>query len=134
MSAERSVAPRGLSPITPFLAVSDPGAALDFYRRAFGAEEADRTEHDGKVFHATMRIEGAAVELGRHGSRTADGVAELPSVGVHLYVRDVDAVLERATAAGARTMVPIADQPYGDREVTLADPFGVVWYVATHKD
>jgi hypothetical protein len=60
--------------------------------------------------------------MGQHGDRTDADVLDLPPVGVHLYVEDVDAVLAKATAAGSRVLVPIMDQPYGDREVRIADP------------
>lgn len=131
MTTTTTYIPKGLSAVTPYLLVSDVDAALEFYKRAFGAEQLERYAEGGRAIHAKIRIDRAAVELGRHGTRTADDVSGLPSVGMHLYVPDVDAVLERATAAGARAEGPATDQPYGDREATITDPFGVVWFVAT---
>lgn len=124
--------PAGLAAVTPYLLVSDVSNAIDFYRDVFDAEEVMRHEEAGRVLHAKLRIGDSPVELGRHGTRKADDVADLPSVGVHLYVQDVDAVLDKATGAGSRILVPVSVQPYGDREVTIVDPFGVVWFVATH--
>jgi PhnB protein len=124
--------PAGLRAVTPYLLVRDPVAAMDFYSDVFDASELMRHEEAGKVVHAKLRIGDAVVEMGQHGERTGADVADLPPVGVHLYVEDVDAVLAKASAAGARILVPIMDQPYGDREVSIADPFGVTWFVATH--
>jgi PhnB protein len=124
--------PTGLAAVTPYLLVSDAPAAIEFYCQVFGAEEIMRHDEGGQTVHAKLTIDGAVVELGQHGTRTADDVPDLPPVGVHLYVKDVDAVHDKAVAAGSRVLHPIMDQPYGDREVSLADPFGVVWFVATH--
>lgn len=124
--------PAGLTAVTPYLLVPDGAGAIDFYQTVFGATEIMRHEEGGQVVHAKLRIADAPIELGQYDDRPSTEVAELPGVGLHLYVEDVDSVLEKATAAGGRTLVPIQDQPYGDREVTVADPFGVVWFVATH--
>lgn len=124
--------PTGLNAVTPYLLLRDPIAAIDFYTGVFDATEVMRHEEGGHVVHAKMRIGGSVVEIGQHGDRTDADVLDLPPVGVHLYVEDVDAVLAKATAAGARVLMPIMDQPYGDREVSIADPFGIVWFVATH--
>lgn len=124
--------PAGLNAVTPYLLLRDPVAAIDFYTDVFSATEMMRHEEGGRVVHAKLRIGGSVVELGQHGERTGADVVDLPPVGVHLYVEDVDAVLTKATAAGARVLMPIMDQPYGDREVSIADPFGVTWFVATH--
>jgi len=132
MTTTASYIPAGLQAVTAYLLVADPSAAIDFYTSTFEATEVMRYEDDGNVVHAKVRIGDAVVELGRHGSATADDVLGLPSVGMHLYVGDVDAVLAKAVAAGSRTLIEIMDQPYGDREVTIADPFGIVWFVATH--
>ncbi len=124
--------PAGLNAVTPYLLLRDPIAAIDFYTGVFDAIEVMRHEEGGRVVHAKLRIGGSVVEMGQHGDRTDADVLDLPPVGVHLYVEDVDAVLAKATAAGARVLVPIMDQPYGDREASIADPFGIVWFVATH--
>jgi PhnB protein len=124
--------PAGLNAVTPYLLLRDPIAAIDFYTGVFDAIEVMRHEEGGHVVHAKLRIGGSMVEMGQHGDRTDADVLDLPPVGVHLYVEDVDAVLAKASAAGSRVLVPIMDQPYGDREVSIADPFGIVWFLATH--
>lgn len=132
MTRTTTYIPAGLGPVTPYLLVSDVGKAVAFYGDVFDATEMMRHEDAGEAVHAKIRIGDSVVELGRHGERTAADVTDLPAVGMHHYVQDVDAVLAKATAAGCRTIMPITDQPYGDREVSIADPFGIVWFVATH--
>jgi PhnB protein len=132
MSTTASYIPEGLTAVTPYLIVRDSTAAIDFYKEVFGATEMMRHEESGTVVHAKLRIGGSAVEIGEHAERPQPGGDELPPVGMHLYVEDADAVLAKATAAGGRVLNPIQDQPYGDREVSIADPFGIVWFVATH--
>lgn len=124
--------PEGLTAVTPYLIVRDSTAAIAFYKDVFGATEMMRHEEGGAVVHAKLRIGGSAVEIGEHTERPTPKGDDLPPVGMHLYVEDVDAVLAKATTAGGRVLHPIQDQPYGDREVSIADPFGVVWFVATH--
>jgi len=132
MSTTVSYIPEGLTAVTPYLIVRDSTAAIDFYKDVFGATEMMRHEEGGTVVHAKLRIGGSAVELGEHAERPTPEGDDLPPVGMHLYVEDADAVLAKATAAGGRVLYPIQDQPYGDREVSIVDPFGVVWFVATH--
>ena len=132
MPSSPSYIPVGLSPVTPYLLVRDPAAAVQFYEDVFAATEVMRHDVDGQVVHAKISIGNAVVELGQHGERTDADVGDLPSIGMHLFVEDVDAVHARAVAAGARPLSPIEDQYYGDREVSIADPFGIVWFVATH--
>ena len=132
MTTTVSHIPEGLAAVTPYLIVRDSNAAIDFYKEVFGATETMRYEDGGRVVHAKLRIGGAAVEIGEHAERNDLDLDRLPPVGMHLYVEDVDAVLAKATAAGVRVLHPIEDQPYGDREVSIADPFGIVWFVATH--
>jgi PhnB protein len=132
MSTTVSYIPEGLTAVTPYLIVRDSTAAISFYKDVFGATEMMRHEEGGAVVHAKLRIGGSAVELGEHAERPTPESDDLPPVGMHLYVEDADAVLAKATAAGGRVLNPIQDQPYGDREVSIVDPFGVVWFVATH--
>jgi PhnB protein len=132
MTETTTYIPAGLGSVSAYLLVSNVGAAIDFYSEVFGATEIMRHIEGQQVVHAKIRIGNSVVELGCHGDRTARDVTDLPSVGVHLYVQDVDSVLAQASARGASTMFPIADQPYGDREVSIVDPYGVVWFVATH--
>lgn len=123
----------GLTAVTPFLAVPDVPAAIDFYVRVFEAVDVRRdADPSGVVRHAVLSIGDAPVELGQHDGAARTPAGQLPVTAVHLYVPDVDATWARAQAAGAVGTAPV-DQPYGDRESMVVDPFGVVWYVATSK-
>ena len=128
--------PPGYASVTPYLIVHDAAKAIDFYQRAFGAVELFRLAGpDGTIGHAEIRIGHSPVML-------ADGMGGYPdpltlggsSVSFMLYVPDVDAAFARAIAAGATVKRPVADQFYGDRTGTLADPFGHVWSLATHVE
>lgn len=130
--------PEGYEQVTPYLCVDGAARAIEFYQRAFGATEGMRlTQPDGRVGHAEIRIGRAPImladefpEMGIRGPRTLGG----SPVTIHLYVEDVDALAARAIAAGATVKRPVQDQFYGDRSVTLEDPFGHVWSFATHKE
>jgi PhnB protein len=128
--------PEGYSTATPYLTISGAAQALEFYTRAFGAEELLRmVSPDGRVGHAEIRIGDSRImmsdeypEMGGHGPAHFGGTP----VAVLLYVEDVDAVVERAVAAGATLAQPVADHFYGDRMGTITDPFGHKWHIATH--
>ena len=99
----------------------------------FAALEVDRTtDPSGRFVHATLRIGDSVLEMGQHEDVNVLDLEQLPPVGMHLYVEDVHAVVARAEAAGVRVVRPVQRQPYGDLEASLADPFGIVWFVATH--
>ncbi|MFI5315962.1 MAG: VOC family protein [Myxococcota bacterium] len=123
---------------TPYLCCKGASAALDFYRKAFGAQERMRVAgKDGSIGHADIAIEGASIMLsdewpegGVFSPQTLGGSA----VTIHLYVRDVDAFTDRAVSAGASLLRPVADMPYGDRSASLRDPFGHRWNFATKKE
>ena len=130
--------PDGYHSLTPYLIVNGAARAIDFYRRAFGAVELLRMEEpDGRVGHAELRIGDSTVMLADEypeiGARTPQTIGGTP-VSLVLYVEDVDATVARAVAAGAKLTRPVADQFYGDRTGGLTDPFGHVWYVATHVE
>jgi len=130
--------PEGYSPVTPYLTVKGAGAAIDFYKKAFGAEEAFRMNSpDGKVMHAEIRIGGAVIML--HDEMPEWKALSPQTIGdsgssIMLYVQDVDAVFKRALAAGATSIMDVADQFYGDRCGGLKDPFGHKWSIATHVE
>ena len=130
--------PDGYSPVTPYLTVKGAGAAIDFYKKAFGAEEAFRMNTpDGKVMHAEIRIGGAVIML--HDEMPEWKALSPQTIGdsgssIMLYVQDVDAVFKRALAAGATSLMDVADQFYGDRCGGLKDPFGHKWSIATHVE
>jgi PhnB protein len=115
--------------LTPYLAVHDAEAAIDFYKRAFGAEEVgERYPWEGKIGHAELRVAGAPVSLADEfaeynvSPRTLGG----SPVALNLHVEDVDRWTERALAAGAELVSPPTDNDYG-RVSKITDPFGHVW-------
>jgi uncharacterized glyoxalase superfamily protein PhnB len=129
--------PDGMNTVTPHLVCKDAARAIEFYKKAFGAEEGGRlTTPDGKkVLHASLRIGGSALMLadefpdrGSVGPETLKGTP----VVIHLYVEDADGVFNRAVRAGATVKMPLDDMFWGDRYGRLQDPFGHVWSVATH--
>lgn len=126
-----------LRTVIPYICVKGGAAALDFYKKGFGAKETMRmTGPDGTLGHAEFTVYGAPIML---SDEWPDGGVFAPgpggsSVAIHLYVPDVDAFFARATSAGALTLRPVEDMPYGDRTGTLKDPFGHRWMIATHKE
>jgi PhnB protein len=136
-SSVRSI-PEGYHSVTPYLAVDDAAAALEFYKQAFGARERMRmAAAGGKVGHAEIEIGGSCVMLADEypdvGFRSPKAIGGTP-VSLHLYVEDVDAVVRQAVAAGAKEVRPVKDQFYGDRTGTIEDPFDHTWHIATHKE
>jgi len=130
--------PEGYERATPYICVKGASDAIAFYVKAFGAVEEFRlAEPGGRIGHAEIKIGGAPIMLSdeypEEGVRSPATLGGTP-VGIHLYVADVDAVAERAVAAGAKLLRPVADQFYGDRSATLLDPFGHRWFFATRKD
>jgi PhnB protein len=130
--------PEGYHTVTPYLIVKGAARAIDYYRKAFGAEEVMRMSYpDGRVGHAELKIGDSHVmladehpEMGFRGPQTLGG----SPTGLLVYVEDVDRAFDRAITAGATVRRPVEDQFYGDRTGTLTDPFGHVWTLATHKE
>jgi PhnB protein len=120
--------PQGFRTITPFLHPRGAERMIEFLRQAFGAEtieEPDRSP-DGKIAHAAMRIGDSLIEMGE-----AHGEWQPMEAGIHLYVDDADAVYRRAVEAGATTVYPPTNAPYGERAAYVVDPFGNHWYIGT---
>ena len=130
--------PDGYHSVTPYLIMKEAGAALEFYKKAFGAKEIMRLPMPGGALgHAEIRIGDSVVMLSDEfpTSATKPPVALGGTTGyVLLYVRDADRTFQQAVAAGARVTMPLADMFWGDRFGTLVDPFGHGWGVATHKE
>ena len=138
MPTDVKYVPDGLSPLTPYLTVSNGAKAIEFYQKAFGAiEEMRLAAPGGKIGHAEMKIGTARFMLSDEypemGVRSPESIGGSP-VTLHLYVEDVDATFAQAVAAGAKAVRPVADQFYGDRAGKLVDPFGHSWFLATHKE
>ena len=128
--------PEGYHTATPYLIVRGGAQAIDFYKKAFGAEERFRMPGPGgKLMHAEIQIGDSVLMLGDEWPEM--GVKSPQTLGgtgmsVLLYVTDVDASFKQATAAGASVMQPPTDMFWGDRFGKLSDPFGHEWSIATH--
>jgi PhnB protein len=130
--------PEGYHSVTPYLIVKGAAEALEFYKKALGAKEVVCMKGPGgKVMHAEIKIGDSFVmladefpEMGHVGPQTLGGT----SVGLAVYVENVDAQFDKAIAAGGKVKRPVQDQFYGDRAGTLTDPYGHVWTLATHKE
>jgi PhnB protein len=129
--------PEGYHAITPYLVVKDAARALDFYRRAFGAKEIMRMDGPGgKITHAELRIGDSMIMVADEmpgGGRSPQSLGG-STVGIFLYVDQVDSVFNQAVSSGAKVEMPLADMFWGDRYGKLIDPFGHSWSVATHKE
>ncbi|MGE8154724.1 VOC family protein [Pseudomonas vancouverensis] len=128
--------PEGYHSITPYLGIKQAVEAIDFYKKAFGAIEVMRlSTPDGGIGHAELRIGDCPIML---GTPCEQGPLRNPdsaqSVGLHLYVTDVDKSFKQAVDAGATVVSEVKDQFYGDRSGSLKDPFGHLWFLATRKE
>jgi PhnB protein len=122
--------------VIPHIMIDGASAAIEFYKAAFGATEIFRIEMaDNRILHAEIQIEQSVVMVG-DGDETLRSPKALggSSVGLHVYVDDVDSTLERAESAGAKTLQAPQDLFYGDRMGKVADPFGHIWIFLTHKE
>jgi PhnB protein len=130
--------PAGHDGLIPHLTCSPAADAIEFYRKAFGAEEIHRMPGpDGRLMHAAIRIDGRPVFLADDfpeycggKSQTATALGGTP-VTIHRYVKDCDAVVNKAVEAGATVIMPVDDMFWGDRYGLIKDPFGHHWAVAT---
>jgi PhnB protein len=114
--------------VTPHFNPVRAPAMIEFLQKAFGAEEIYRAQSpDGLVHHAQVRIGDSVIGMGE-----AHGPYQPVPATLHLYVPDANAAYERALRAGATSIQPVADQPYGDRSGGVRDPFGNRWFIATH--
>lgn len=126
-----------MSNFTPHIVVSNAAAAIDFYKKAFGAEEQTRhlAPNSKKIMHASLTINGGTLMLCDDFSdamggkcMTTEALGGSP-VTFHLHVADADVMWAKATAAGAEVTMPLADQFWGDRYGQLKDPFGHLWSI-----
>jgi PhnB protein len=130
--------PEGFHTVTPYMTIKDAASAIEFYKEAFGATEIFRwADPEGRVRHAEVVIGDSPImltdeapEFGMAGPQSLGG----SPVHVFLYVEDVDEVFGRAIAAGATELMPVEDSEDGDRRGGVTDPFGHVWYIATHVE
>jgi len=130
--------PEGYHSVSPALAVDGAGEAIEFYKRAFGAKERNRMPGpEGTIAHAELEIGNSVVMLSDPFPQAAVRTPrELggTSVGIFVYVEDVDAVFEQAVQEGATVTTALEDMFWGDRFGTLTDPYGHSWSLATHVE
>ena len=127
--------PDGYHSVQPYLIIKNAAAAIDFYKKAFGAKERLRMAKDGRIQHAEIEIGDSCVmladehpEIGAHSPAHYGG----SPVSLMVYVADCDAVYKQALAAGAKSEREPTDQFYGDRMAGIVDPFGYKWHLGTH--
>lgn len=127
--------PEGYEGITPYL-ICKNAEAVDFYKRAFGAEELFRIGGGGMIGHAEMKIGNATFMLADEFPPMAQSPETIGGspVSMYIYVEDVDAFCAKAVEEGLEVLKPVADQFYGDRSGHFKDPFGHLWGFATHKE
>jgi len=130
--------PEGFHTVTPYVTVRGAAGAIEFYERAFGAREIFRwTDSDGSIRHAEVVIGDSPVMLTDEAPEygmSGPGSPGASPVHMLLYVEDADATFDRAIAAGATELMPVEDSNDGDRRGGVTDPFGHVWYIATHTE
>jgi PhnB protein len=135
MSSVKAI-PDGYHTLTPYLYVRGGNAAIAFYEQAFGAKEIFRMPGpDGRIGHAEIQIGDSRIMLSDESEKMqAFSPQHLhgTTVGLVLYVEDCDSLYHQAIAAGAKSLRPPTDEPYGDRMSGIEDPFGHKWYIATH--
>lgn len=129
--------PEGYEGATPYLCCKGAAAAIEFYKKAFGAVEVCRMGKGDMVGHAEFRIGKALVmiadeypDMGFLSPKTIGGTP----VQMYIYVEDVDALCQRAVNAGITIIRPLENQFYGDRSVAFEDPWGHRWGFATHVE
>jgi PhnB protein len=132
--------PKDYNTITPYLIVKGAAQAIDYYKKVFGATEVLRMNGpDGKVGHAELKIGSSHIMLADENPAMGQGHTSATTIGqspvsLYVYLPDVDTVVKRAAAEGARILKPVEDQFYGDRSGFIQDPFGHLWGVATHVE
>ena len=137
MSSAVSPVPKGFRTLTPHIVVSDAKAAADYYHRAFGAEVMGFSfGPDGKVMHAQVRIGDSILMFADHFPEFGAPAYVEGNYPFHfqIYGPDVDALWEKAVAAGCTVTMPLADMFWGDRYGFVRDPFGFSWALATRKE
>jgi uncharacterized glyoxalase superfamily protein PhnB len=138
MAKTNNAVPKGHHTVTPSLTLDNAAQAIDWYKKALGAEEASRSVGpDGKIMHAEIRIGDSPIMLmdAMMGMKGPKGFGGSPA-SLWLYVQDCDALFKRAVAAGGKVTEhgEMTDQFWGDRSGTFIDPYGYTWSIATHKE
>jgi PhnB protein len=136
MAKAAKAVPEGYHTITPQLTLDNAAQTIDWYKKALGAEEIDRSVGpDGKVMHAELKIGDSRIMVNdvMMGARGPQAFGGSPA-SLWLFVDNSDALYNRAIGAGAKPQMPMADQFWGDRAGAVADPAGYTWWIATRKE
>lgn len=138
MSSKVKPIPDGYHTVTPYMMHKDSARAIDFYKKAFGAEEIMRMPGpDGKLMHAEIKIGDSVMMLSDQAEQCpskAPDPEQGTSTSFFLYVEDIDASFKVAVDAGCKSTMEPTDMFWGDRFGTVRDPFGYDWSLATHKE
>jgi PhnB protein len=140
MSSKVSYIPKDYNSVTPYLIIKGAAQAIEYYKKVFGATETVRMNGpDGKIGHAELKIGDSHIMLADENPSMGEGHTSATTVGgspvsLYVYLSDVDSVVKRATAEGAKILKPVQDQFYGDRNGFIRDPFGHLWGIATHVE
>lgn len=130
--------PDGYHSVTPYLSIKGAAEAIEFYTKAFDAIELFRLTMPGEIIgHAEIQIGNSRIMIADPCDEVSFGDPKTlggSTVGLYVYVDDVDALYTQALAAGATSVKPVEDQFYGDRTGTIVDPYGHRWFLATHKE
>lgn len=142
MAKKAKPIPKDYHTITPHLSVQNGSQAIEFYKKAFGAEEVYRLDRpDGKLMHAELKIGDSIFMLGDECDSPHPGhenccrspqALKGTTVNLFMYVKNVDAVVKQALEAGAKEVMPVTDMFWGDRTGQILDPAGHMWMIATH--
>jgi len=137
MTTKVNYIPKGFHTATPYLIAKDAASAIEFYKKAFGASEIERiTDETGAVRHGEFQIGDSRFMITDEHPDYPAWQSPLSRGGspvhIYLYVEDVDAAFKQAISCGATELLPVKDQFYGDRSGGVTDPFGHIWYIATH--
>jgi PhnB protein len=134
MAAKAQAIPKGYHTVTPSIVVSSAPKAIEFYKKAFGAEEQGRfAGPDGRIMHAEIKVGDSVImmadEMPEHGAKGPQSYGGTP-VSFFIYQENVDAAWKRALDAGGKAIMPLADQFWGDRSGCIEDPFGHHWWLS----
>jgi len=135
-----SYIPKDYNSVTPYLVIKGAAQAIEYYKKVFGAAEHVRMNGpDGKVGHAELKIGNSFIMLADENPTMGLGHTSAATIGaspvsLYVYLPDVDHVIQRATAEGAKILKPVQTQFYGDRNGFIQDPFGHLWGIATHVE
>ena len=136
MAKAANAVPKGFHTITPQLVLDNAAKTIDWYVKALGAKEVSRSlGPDGKVMHAELWIGNSPfmVNDAMMGAKGPQALGGSPA-SFWIYVDDADALFNRAVSSGAKVQMPMADQFWGDRAGSIADPGGYSWWIATRKE